>query len=69
MSAFLDTVNIVSVAMIVAICIEMGRDSITGWRTILIACLGFMASLVFRNLNTAFIILGGAVLGYLLRMV
>jgi len=69
MAAFLDAVNAVSVAMILAICIEMGKDSITDWHSILIACLGFAVASLFRNLNTAFIILGGALLGYLLRMV
>jgi chromate transporter len=32
-SVFLDAVNVASVAIIVAICWEMGRDSILDWRT------------------------------------
>jgi chromate transport protein ChrA len=34
---FFDAVNVASVAIIVAICWEMGRDSILDWRTLLIA--------------------------------
>src|SRR5690606_8987673 len=41
MSAFLDTVNIVSIAIIFAVCIEMGKEAIGDWRTALIAVLGF----------------------------
>lgn len=68
MSAFLDTVNIVSVAIILAICIEMGKASLTDWRTFAIAVAGFIITLRFKKLNTAFVVLGGAVLGYLLRL-
>ncbi|WP_127125515.1 chromate efflux transporter [Pseudoflavitalea rhizosphaerae] len=66
MSAFLDTVNIVSVAIILAVCVELGKGSITGWKTILIAVAGFVITWRFKKLNTAWIILGGAVSGYLL---
>ena len=66
MSAFLDTVNIVSVAIIFAVCIEMGREAIGDWRTALIAVLGFITSYSFRRINSAFIVIGGAIAGYLL---
>lgn len=66
MSAFLDTVNIASIAIILAVAVEMGRQTLLDWRTVVIAVLGFVITFGFRQLNTAFIILGGAVLGYLL---
>lgn len=66
MSAFLDTVNIVSVALILVVCIEMGKSSITDWKTGLIAVCGFIMSWKFKKLNTAFVILGGSLTGYLL---
>lgn len=69
MAAFLDTVNIVSVAVILAVCAELAKASITDWRTIVIAVAGFAAAVKFKKLNSAFIILGGAVCGYLLRLV
>lgn len=69
MSAFLDTVNIVSVALILAVCADMAKTSITDWRTILIACLGYVITLRFKQLNSAFIVLGGSLLGYLLWLI
>lgn len=69
MSVFLDTVNMASIALILAVCIEMGKSSIIDWKTILIAVLGFIVSLGFKKLNTAFVVLGGSVLGYLLWLI
>jgi chromate transporter len=66
MSAFLDAVNVVSVALILSVCAEMAKASVTDWRTIVIAILGFLVTLKYRDLNSAFVILAGAVLGYLL---
>ncbi|GAA0526569.1 chromate efflux transporter [Chitinophaga japonensis] len=66
LSVFLDTVNMAAIAIILAVCVEMGRVAITDWRTTLIALAGFAAILLFPRLNTAFIVLGGALSGYLL---
>jgi len=68
MSVFLDTVNIVSIAIILSVIIEMGRFTLLDWRTITIALISFVVSFYFKRLNTAFTILGGAVLGYLLAL-
>ena len=69
MSVFLDTVNMAAVAIILAVCVQMGKDSITDWRPIVIAIAGFAVTMVFKKLNSAFVILGGAVAGYLLWLV
>lgn len=68
-SAFLDGVNVASVALIGVVCIQFGQDSITDWRTVLIAVAGFVATFGWRKLNSAWIILGGAVLGWVLRAI
>ena len=68
MSVFLDTVNMVSVAIILAICLEMGKSSITDWRTTFIAIAGFVVSMTFKKLNSAFVVIGGAIAGYLLSL-
>ena len=65
-SAFLDAVNIAAVAVIVAVCFEMAKDTLTDWRTIAIALLSLVVVFAFKKMNSAFIVLGGAVLGYLL---
>lgn len=69
MSSFLDTVNIVSVAIILAVVVEMGTETLLDWRTIVIAAAGFVVTFLYREVNTALIVLGGAVLGYLLLLI
>lgn len=69
MSAFLDTINIVSIALILAVIIEMGRETLLDWRTILITLISFGVTFYFKKLNTAFIIIGGALLGYSLTFI
>ncbi len=66
MSAFLDTVNMASVAIILSICIELGKEAVTDWRTALIAVFSLIIVFTFKRVNTAFIILGGSLMGYLL---
>lgn len=68
MSAFLDTVNIVSVALILVVCWDMARNAISDWRTIVIAVSGFIVSVLFKKLNSAFVVLGGSLLGYCLTL-
>lgn len=69
LSAFLDAVNVASVAIIVAVCFDMGKDTITDWRTILIAVLSITIAYGYKKLNSAFVVLGGSLLGYLLTLV
>jgi chromate transporter len=68
MSAFLDAVNVVSVALILVVCWEMSQQAISDWRTTAIALSGFIIAFSFKKLNTAFIVLGGAISGYLLSL-
>lgn len=65
-SAFLDAVNVASVAIILAICIIMAKDTITDWRTIVIAVTSIAFTFGFRKVNSAFVVIGGAVLGWVL---
>jgi chromate transporter len=69
MAAFLDTVNIVSIAIILSVLLEMSRETLVDWRTITIAAASFMVTFYFRKINTAFIVLGGAAAGYLLSFI
>ena len=67
-SAFLDAVNVASVALIVAVSFEMGKDAITDWRTILIAVISVAIAFGYRKVNSAFVVIGGSLMGYLLTM-
>lgn len=68
-SAFLDAVNVAAVALIILVCMEMSKDTLTDWRTILIAILSIIGVFVFKKINSAFIVFGGAIIGYLLTLV
>jgi len=68
-SAFLDGVNAASVAIILTVCIEFGRATITDWRAILIAVASAVVVFGFPKVNSAFVILGGSLLGFLLWLV
>ncbi|MNL20815.1 putative chromate transport protein [compost metagenome] len=68
-SAFLDAINVASLAIIVAICFDMGKDTIADWRTIFIAALSIVIAFGYRKLNSAFVVFGGSLIGYLLTLV
>jgi chromate transporter len=68
-SVFLDAVNVASIAIIVAVCFDMGQSTITNWRTILIALLSIAVTFGFKKTNSAFIVLGASFLGYLLTFI
>lgn len=67
-SAFLDGVNVASVAIIVTVCISFARETVTDWRTILIALLSLVVTFGFRQINTAFVVFGSAFIGYFLHL-
>ncbi|RYF98471.1 MAG: chromate transporter [Chitinophagaceae bacterium] len=69
MGAFLDTVNIASIAIILSVIIEMSKETLLDWRTILIAIAGFFVAYYFKKINTAFVVVGGALLGYVLTFI
>jgi chromate transporter len=66
---FLDAVNVASVAVIIAVAFEMGRETITDWRTIVIAIASIVLTFGFRKVNSALVVIGGALLGYLLTLI
>lgn len=67
--ALLDAVNVAAIALIIAVSVEMAKDTITDWRTILIAVASFTVVFVFKKMNSAFIVLGGSLVGYLLTLI
>jgi chromate transporter len=69
MTAFLDTVNIVSIAIILSVVVEMSMETLLNWRTIIIALISLCVTFYCKKVNTAFIVVGGALLGYLLSLI
>jgi chromate transporter len=67
-SAFLDAVNVASIAVIAFVCYQMAQQAITDWRTVAIALASLVVAFIFKKVNSAFIVLGGSGLGYLLYL-
>jgi chromate transporter len=65
---FLNAVNVASIALIVFVCYQLGRDSLTNWREISIALLSAFILFRFKKINSAFVIVSGSVAGYLLLL-
>lgn len=65
-SSFLDAVNSASIAIILAVCFTMGKEVLVDWKTFLIAILSGLVVFKFKKVNSAFVVLGGALLGYML---
>jgi len=68
-SAFLDAVNVASVAIIISVCYAMGKETITDWRTISIAIGSLLLIVGFKRINSALIVFGGSLAGYLLTFI
>jgi chromate transporter len=65
-SAFLDAVNISAVSIMISATIHLSSQIFVDWKTILIAIVTGLVVLKFRKLNSAYIVVGGAILGYIL---
>lgn len=68
-SAFLDGVNIASVAIILTVCVSFARETVTDWRAILIAILSGIVTFGFRKVNTVWVVLGSGIAGYILLLI
>lgn len=66
---FLDAVNIASVALIAGTCFIMGKETITDWRSASIAFLALLVTFGFSGINSAWVVIGGSLLGYLLNWI
>lgn len=65
-SGFLDGVNVGSVALMAAVALQLGQSALRSWPAVVIALLA-LALLLRTRLNTAWIVLGGALLGAAVR--
>ena len=65
--AFLDGVNVASLALMAAVTYQLGRSSIVDWVTIALAVSSAVLLLRFRT-NSAWLVLGGAAIGIAARM-
>jgi len=68
-SSFLDAVNVAAIALIVDVGFEMGKDTLTDWKTTTIAVISLVLVFMFKKMNSAFIVLLGSILGFILTLV
>ena len=66
--SFLDGVNVAAVAIILAICYVLGKETITDWKTVTIAIISLVFTFGFKKVNSAIVVLGGSLLGYILNL-
>jgi chromate transporter len=68
-SHFLNTVNIVSVALLIGVLISMGTSVLIEWKSIVIFGVFLLLQLKFKKINAIWIVIGGACLGYILTQI
>jgi chromate transporter len=66
-AAFLDAINVAAVALMIAVTIDLGRETLVSWQAWLIVAAAAVLTFRFR-LNSAWIVLGGALAGYVLNL-
>lgn len=66
---FLDSVNIAAVAVMLGVLFEMGVDSLVDWRAYVIVVIALLATFGTKKISAMWLVLGSALLGYLLSMV
>lgn len=64
--AFLNGVNAMAVALIIGVCLTMSQSNFDNWQSILIAGLTLGVVWFFPKFNGAWVVLGAALLGYVL---
>jgi chromate transporter len=67
-AAFLDSVNVCAVALMVGVTVRLGIDALRGWPAWLIS-LGALASLLRWKISPAWIVLGGGIVGLFLATI
>jgi chromate transporter len=68
-SKFLDAVNVSALAVMLVVAVKLGGDVLVDLPSWIIAVLSAAALFMFKKINLAYLILGGAVLGYLFYLI
>ena len=67
--AFLDAVNVSAVGIMAAVLLKLGYHTLVDWRSGVIAALAVGVTFGFQKVSSMWVVIGGAVLGYLLGLV
>jgi chromate transporter len=66
-AGFLDSVNIGAVGIMIAVTISLGRSVLVDWRSWVVLVISVGVTFGVKKVNALWIVLGGAILGYMLR--
>lgn len=66
---FLDSVNIAAVAVMLGVLVEMGKATLVDWRALVILALGIFFTFGPKKISAMWLVLGSAILGYLLFLI
>ncbi|MEW7289900.1 chromate efflux transporter [Aquimarina sp. 2304DJ70-9] len=69
LSYFLDSVNIAAVGIMLSVLYVMSLDTLTDWKSIMIALLSVVIIFGIKKVNAMWVVLGGSILGYLLALI
>ena len=69
LSYFLEAVNVAAVSVMIVVCFNMTMEIIIDWRTALICVLSFGSYFYFKGISTVWIVVGGAILAYVLSLI
>lgn len=69
LSYFLDSVNVAAIAVMLSVLFIMSKETLTDWRGVLIAVVSTIIVFKFKKVSVMWVILLGAVLGYLLQFI
>ena len=69
LSKFLDAVNVSALAIMLVVAVQLGGEVLIDWRSWLIAIFSIAAFFTIKKINAAYIILGGALIGFLLSFI
>ncbi|WP_422355457.1 chromate efflux transporter [Roseivirga pacifica] len=67
-AGFLDAVNIAAVGIMVAVTFNLCQNILVDWKTALIAILSTIVTFKFKKVSALWIVIGGAVLGFVLTL-
>ncbi|GEQ85138.1 chromate transporter [Patiriisocius marinistellae] len=64
---FLDSVNIAAVAVMISVLLTMARETLVAWPAVIIAIISAILVFGFKKLSVIWVVIAGAILGYLLQ--
>lgn len=67
MAGFLDGVNAASLGLMGAVTLMLGRAALVDWQTVLLSLAALWVLLRYRRLNSAWLVVAGGVIGWLLK--